>query len=204
MKKVSIIIPVYNQETLLIKALDSIPRDNDIEVIVIDDGSNDKTWENVVNYNRRGELDLVLLANGVNKGAGYSRNKGLDAAEGKYIVFLDSDDYFYTDKWAEFSKYLDGTDIVYYNLQENNGDIWRVNSETKEVFCGTTKAIRRSFIKNTRFNDLEVAEDYYFYQDLLAKHPKETFTDITLVHYNFPRKGSLIDIANQKAASGTK
>ena len=194
MKKVSIIIPVYNQEELIIKALDSIPRRDYIEVIVVDDGSTDKTWDNVINYDKRNELDLVMLANGANQGAGYSRNKGIDVATGKYIVFLDSDDYFYTDKWDEFVEYLDGADLVYYNLQINNNDIWKVTSETKENLCGMTKAAKRSFIGNTRFNDEKFGEDWYFYKDLLKKVPTEIFTDITLVHYNFPREGSLCNI----------
>lgn len=48
--KVSVIIPVYNQEVLVLKALDSIPTRDDIEIIVIDDGSTDDTWTKIWNY----------------------------------------------------------------------------------------------------------------------------------------------------------
>ena len=204
MKKVSIIIPVYNQEKLIVKALDSIPRRDDIEVIVIDDGSTDNTWDVITNYDTSDKLDLIVLANGVNKNPGYSRNKGIEAATGKYIFFLDSDDYLYTDKWDEFVACLGDYDMVYYNLQVNDGCIWRLNEDTKRLFCGTTKAIKRSFIGNVRFPDAKFAEDFRFYKKLLEKEPTEYFTDITLTHYNYPREGSLVDIGNKLNGSGTK
>ena len=47
-KLLTIIIPVYNQETLVIRALESVPKRDDIEVIVIDDGSTDNTWNNLL------------------------------------------------------------------------------------------------------------------------------------------------------------
>ena len=85
---VTVIIPVYNQEELVIKALESIPERKDIEIIVIDDGSTDCTWKNLLKYREKHEdmLNLVLLYNEENRGVGYTVNKGYDNAKGEYAV----------------------------------------------------------------------------------------------------------------------
>lgn len=193
--KVTVIIPVYNQEELVIKAIDSIPKSDDIEIIVIDDGSTDNTWNNVINYMKEYEdQNIVLLYNPTNKGVAYTVNKGYDNATGEYVVLLGSDDYFYTDKFEQILKQLDGTDLIYFNLQVNNGDVWRLTPENKSILCGSVKFMRKDFIGDTRNNiEKRVAEDYEFYQELLKKNPTEKFTDIIAKHYNYPRKGSLIN-----------
>lgn len=194
--KCTVIIPVYNQEKLIIKAIESIPKRSDIEIIVIDDGSTDNTWNNLLNYINEDEehLNFVLLYNEENMGVAYTVNKGLDNANGDYIVLLGSDDYFYTDKFEQALKELDGTDLIYFNLEVNNGDVWRLTPANKSILCGSVKFMRKDFIGDTRNNiEKRVAEDYEFYQELLKKNPTEKFTDIIAKHYNFPRKGSLIN-----------
>jgi glycosyltransferase involved in cell wall biosynthesis len=190
--KLSIIVPVFNQEKLVIRALESIPKINDIEVIVIDDGSTDNTWNNLLNYrNKYLEVqDIVLLYNKINKGVGYTVNRGLDNANGEYIVLLGSDDYF-TSNFEDSLKLLDGTDLIYFNLMDNKNKIWIVNEETKNILVGSVKFMRREFIENTRNPEIRAREDAYFYQDLMKKKPTEKFTGIVLKHYNFPRKNSL-------------
>ena len=198
--KISVIIPCYNQQDLVIKAIDSIPKRNDIEIMVIDDGSTDNTWNNLLEYrNKHPELlNLILLYNEENKGVAYTVNKGYDLANGEYVVLLGSDDYFYTDKFEEAIKELDGTDLVYFNLQINNGEVWRLTPENKTGLCGSVKFMRRAFIGNTRCDiSRRQAEDLYFYKELLEKKPTEKFTDITLKHYNYPRANSLTDLAKR-------
>jgi glycosyltransferase involved in cell wall biosynthesis len=194
--KVSVIIPVYNQEKLVIKAIESIPKRSDIEIIVIDDGSTDNTWNNLLKYLQQDEehLNFILLYNDENKGVAYTVNKGYDNANGEYVVLLGSDDYFYTDKFEQILKQLDGTDLIYFNLEVNNGDVWRLTPENKSILCGSVKFMRKEFIGDTRCNiEKRVAEDDEFYQELLKKKPTEKFTNITAKHYNFPRKGSLVN-----------
>lgn len=191
--KLSVIIPVYNQEELIIKALDSIPKMEDIEILVINDGSTDKTFENVLEY-KKNHKNIKLLQNEENKGVGYTVNKGYDNATGEYIVLLGSDDYFYTEEFKKALKELDGTDLIYFNLKTNNGDIFRLTPENKTGYCGSTKFMRRDFIGDTRCPDKRAGEDYDFYQKLLKKKPTEKFTDLTIKHYNFPRENSLYDL----------
>lgn len=195
--KVSVIIPVYNQEKLIIKAIESIPKRSDIEIIVIDDGSTDKTWDNLLKYiNEHEELiNFVLLYNEENKGVAYTVNKGYECAIGEYIVLLGSDDYFYTDKFEQALKELDGTDLIYFNLQINDGTVWKISEQNKDFYCGSVKFMRNEFIGNTRCpEEKRQAEDRVFYNELLKKNPTEKFTDITLKHYNFPRQNSLTDL----------
>lgn len=198
--KISVIIPCYNQQDLVIKAIESIPKRDDIEIIVIDDGSTDNTWNNLLEYrNKHSELlNLILLYNEENKGVAYTVNKGYDNAKGEYVVLLGSDDYFYTEKFEEAIKELDGTDLVYFNLQINNGEVWRLTPENKTGLCGSVKFMRRAFIGDTRCKeDKRQGEDYYFYKELLEKQPTEKFTDITLKKYNYPRENSLTDLAKK-------
>lgn len=195
--KVTVIIPVYNQEHLVIKALDSIPNRNDIEVIVIDDGSTDDTWKVLQEYHKQTTLlNFVLLYNNENKGVAYTVNKGYDKAKGEYVVLLGSDDYFITEDFIKALDLLDGTDLVYFNLRVNDGTIWRLKPTNKTSLCGSVKFMRREFVGDTRNpEDKKAGEDYYFYQSLLKKKPTENFTDITVKHYNYPRVGSLTNLA---------
>ena len=88
---VSIIIPTYNRANLIKYTLDSVTqlqqRDVDLEVIVVDDGSTDNTWDFVsTNYPH------VVLIKNKKKGASSARNSGLAISKGEYVVYLDSDD----------------------------------------------------------------------------------------------------------------
>ena len=190
--KLTIIIPVFNQEKLLLRALDSIPRRKDIEVIVVDDGSTDKTWDNLMEYSEQNKsLNIVCLFNPDNKGVGYAVNKGLEEAIGEYIVLLGSDDYFYTDRLEKAMEELDGTDLIYFDLEINNGDVWKVNEESKDALCGSVKFMKHKFVGRTRCPEIRYAEDKEFYKKLMAKNPTEKFLNVAIKHYNFPREGSL-------------
>ena len=198
--KISVIIPCYNQEELVIRAIESIPKRNDIEIIVIDDGSADASLDNLIKYRNEHEdmLNLILLYNEENKGVAYTVNKGYDNAKGDYIVLLGSDDYFYTDKFEECIKELDGTDLIYFNLETNDGSIMQLRPDTKNDLCGSTKFMKKDFIGDTRCPEEKRAkEDLYFYQELLKKNPTEKFTNITVKHYNYPRENSLTDLSKR-------
>lgn len=196
MKKLTIITPVFNQEELILKALDSIPRRDDIEVLIYDDASTDNTRANVRKYiEEHPELDIKLFFGDENRGVGYARNVLLDNASGEYIHCLDSDDTLITDKYLKAMKYLDGTDMVYINLLINSGRIFALNEISKHDFCaGTARFVRREFLADTRCPDIRAGEDWHLNERLLAKRPTELFTGITAYRYNYPREGSLYDL----------
>ena len=193
--KLTIIIPTYNRAELLKRALDSVPLSKEYQVIVIDDGSSDNTWGVITNWlkENQGKIndksDIIKFER--NWGVAHAMNLGFIMAEGEYIVSLSDDDYFMRD-FADFMPYLDGNnDLVYFDLEINDGSIFHVDEKSKQEYVGAVKFIRREFLGNTRIPDLKFREDYPFSQELYAKNPKEVFTGIVLKHYNFPHEGSL-------------
>ena len=187
--KLSVIIPVYNQQDLVIRAIESVP--DGCEIIVINDGSTDNTQSVIRDYMECHQfINIRLFSDHVNRGVGYAVNCGLNHATGDYLVLLGSDDYFLKDFQGVINQ-LDGTDIVYFNLRINNGEIWYLSHQTKYANCGSVKCIRREFIGDTRCPEKRWEEDAEFYRQLMSKNPTEVFTGIVAKHYNFPREGSL-------------
>ena len=89
---VSIIVPIYNVEQYVNRCVDSILAQtySNIEVILIDDGSTDKSRERISVYNNDPRCKVVYKDNG---GASSARNVGISLASGEYIYFIDADDY---------------------------------------------------------------------------------------------------------------
>ena len=92
---VSIIIPTYNVEKYIVECLESLLTQTyvDYEIICIDDCSTDNTY-NILKKFSKNNFKLKVVCNDKNIGAARSRNKGFELAKGKYIIFLDGDDYF--------------------------------------------------------------------------------------------------------------
>ena len=93
MVKISVIIPVYNDEKFLGECLDSVSNQtlDDIEIICINDGSTDSSLEILNEYSTDNRITIITQAN---QGSAIARNKGLDIAQGEYIGFLDADDIY--------------------------------------------------------------------------------------------------------------
>ena len=93
MSKVSIIIPVYNAEKTLCRCLDSlvVQTYEDVEIILVNDGSVDSSRNICETY--RDKYSQIILINQENAGPATARNVGIDSASGKYISFVDADDY---------------------------------------------------------------------------------------------------------------
>ena len=97
MVKVSVIVPVYNAQKYIRKCVSSITSQTlkEIEIILIDDGSTDKSGEIIEELAKKDERIKIITQQ--NKGAGAARNAGLDIAKGDYIKFVDADDYLNED-----------------------------------------------------------------------------------------------------------
>ena len=93
MTKISIIVPIYNVEKYLKRSLDSLVNQTleDIEIILVDDGSTDNSHKIAEDYKEN--YSNVLLVTKENGGLSDARNFGLQYASGEYIAFIDSDDY---------------------------------------------------------------------------------------------------------------
>ena len=118
MVKVSVIVPVYNNEEYLDKCLSSLIGQSleDIEIICVNDGSVDSSLDILNNYKQKDNRIVVLSQE--NQGAGASRNNGIDIANGEYISFVDADD------WLEEN----ALKKLYENAVRNNSEIVLFNS----------------------------------------------------------------------------
>ena len=184
MKKVSIIIPAYNSEEYIRRALESIPKRDDIEVIVIDDGSSDRTFEIASEYN------VIVFHNEDNMGIGYSRNLAIFMAIGEYIMFFDSDDEIVGDNFNKAIEMLDGSDIVYYDLMQNDGVRLHLTPETKGIYPGAVKFIKKTYIDKFEYPTVRKYEDVKFNGMLNSIEHSEKYTNLVVVNYNFPRYDS--------------
>ena len=92
-KKVSVIIPAYNNEAFLYTCIDSVLNQtyNNYEIIIVNDGSEDDTLYVAKEYEKK--YECITVIDNPNKGQGYTRNYALTLAKGDYILFLDSDDF---------------------------------------------------------------------------------------------------------------
>lgn len=113
MHNYSIIIPFRDCTDLLAKACRSIPVREDIQILVIDNSDTPVGKECMSKFNLAN--NITYLTSSPFKGAGCARNVGLDNADGKYLLFLDADDYFTEDAFEHFDKYLEANnDITYF------------------------------------------------------------------------------------------
>ena len=154
MKKLSIIIPCYNSAQTIKRCLDSIPERDYIQVIVIDDGSEDGTQEILKEYVGKYEMQL----NRFNHGVSNVRNSGIIKALGEFITFLDSDDEYVEGAIDNILKAIEGTqeNIIQFNhLRDGknvpslyaHSNVWSLNKlPPKWVLCWN-KVYRREFIE---------------------------------------------------------
>ena len=106
---ISVIIPLYNAENSIEKALNSIKTQTwkgDFEIIIVNDGSTDTSREVVENYMKDNPQLDILLINQDNSGVSKARNRGLELAEGEYIALLDADDEWLPAKIERQLNYL--------------------------------------------------------------------------------------------------
>lgn len=92
--KVSVIIPIYNMEKYLGECLDTVINQTleDIEIICVNDGSTDKSEEIILKYAKKDQRIRIISKK--NEGVGKARNDGIEAAKGKYVAFMDPDDWY--------------------------------------------------------------------------------------------------------------
>ena len=125
MSKVSVIIPVYNMEKYIEKCLDSIINQTmkNIEVIIINDGSTDNSEQIILEYIKSNHETNIIYLKKDNGGLSDARNYGVTYATGKYISFIDADDYIKNDLYKNLEKYMDKEiDLIKFKMQTVNED----------------------------------------------------------------------------------
>lgn len=199
--KCSVIIPCYNSEKWIRDCLKSVPKRNDIEIICINDGSTDKTLGYLKNFKAFGNRNIIIIDYNENKGVSYARNQGIDKAKGEYLLMLDSDDYIDGDIFNEIvDNYLDGeNDMVFYNMKNNVKYEFKSDQNNYQTKYGNFKFIKKSFLGDLRYTvGKQYAEDKELHLKLMEKYPLCYFTHKVMYYYNWPRKGSLSAIGENR------
>lgn len=182
--KLSLIIPVYNTWQWLRPILESLEtqiptNDNEIEVIIVDDGSNDLPNELLNKYFNDYKC-FKLISSLDNRGVSWARNAGLEKATGDYIAFIDSDDSIesnYVEKVFENMAY--GCDYCVYD---------KYTTPTKQYYRGDRNALipdpavycysfTRECIGKEKFNEkLNVGEDIDWLQRVITSDKNRRYT----------------------------
>lgn len=184
MAKVSVIVPVYNSEKYIETCVNSLLQQthDDLEIILVDDCSKDYSYNIMRTMQKENPRKVKLIKNSENKGAGASRNAGLEQAEGKYISFIDSDDYLDLNALEKMHDSLEetstdmariGRKIVYKghdvsfmgrNIAVENNRIIIPSKEveylTEETPAVTNKMFRKDLVEERRFPENLKWEDY--------------------------------------------
>jgi glycosyltransferase involved in cell wall biosynthesis len=215
----SIIIPAYNVESFILNCIESIYSQDqeNIEVIVIDDGSADKTIEIIKPLETKCNNFIVLTQS--NAGVSVARNYGLSVARGKYVYFLDSDDWIENDFFNEIAPICetDQADCIIFGYKKRNasGDFisdkrpWtsgEINSEDQKnslakLFVNDNglavwdKIIKRSLIleNNIKFQNMRNAEDFIFSLDCIKHSKKIYIVNKALYNYRIQISGKRSD-----------
>lgn len=175
--KVSVVVPIYNVEPYLERCIQSLLNQSlkDIEIILVDDGSPDRSPKMCDEYAQKDSRIKVIHKR--NAGLGYARNSGLEIATGEYVAFIDSDDYIAPNMYEK----------LYNTAKKNNNDI---------LFCGFKKEF-----KPNAFLLIKECETYIDYKgkeqinqlilDFIAAPPhykNEYIHDMSVWHSIYKRK----------------
>lgn len=153
---VSIIIPVYNAEKYLKQCIESLLLQtfHDFEIICVDDGSTDRSYEILKTYEKKDKRIFVLQQK--NQFAGVARNSGIKKANGKYLLFLDADDFFHPEmleKAVEKAE-RESTEILVF-------DVFQYDNKSKKVITTAWKALNKNLLDENVKSAGEIAENIY-------------------------------------------
>ncbi|WP_372745758.1 glycosyltransferase family 2 protein [Lutibacter sp.] len=216
MKKLSIIIPVYNVEKYVAKCIYSCLKQDlkkeNYEIIIINDGTKDKSLE-IINEIKFEYPELIVFSQ-ENAGLSAARNKGLSIASGEYIWFIDSDDWIKENCLKAILAKLNGIDVLalgginaYDNFQNNT--FFYVSNKNASNGIDLLKSgfiqpaqfyiYKKSFLVNNRlfFLDGVFHEDFEFTPRMLYVAQKIGVYEIP-VYFFYKREGSITNTVNTK------
>ena len=224
MSTISIVIPVYNSSKFLRQCIDSLINQTyaDMEIICVNDGSTDNSLSILNEYAEKDSRIKVFTKRNEGKGAASARNMGLDHATGKYIMFLDSDDFFEKNMIWELHDRLERTlaDMVICRANRYNERLHRVTTPyvsidfryapkteffsyrdcSEHIFqisdiIAWNKMYRLDFLKqyDLRFEAIPISDDQYVPCLALVLAKKLTIVDKAFINYRFNTGTSQVD-----------
>ncbi|RHW39557.1 glycosyltransferase [Lysinibacillus yapensis] len=226
MEKISFIIPVYNTEKYIRQCIDSILVQNlsNFEIIIIDDGSTDNSLTICNQYSSKHSNIHVFSQK--NSGPSAARNKGIEEAKGKYIFFIDSDDYYVNGALNKFEEIVErepDVDLVFGKIMtfhegtskkmpklkyKNTGKIGELTGEealsylikTNQIMISNYSALIKKELlcsNHIRFNEkIYFAEDVDFMLRVYCSSKNINFIDEFFLMYRKNREGQLTQNVN--------
>ncbi|KAF2342022.1 glycosyltransferase family 2 protein [Flavobacterium tistrianum] len=220
---ISIVIPTFNRESLIIETLQSIEMQtySNWECIIVDDGSSDKTVDIVKEFVKKDSRFLLYCLE--HKGVSFARNHALSKISGEFIQFLDSDDLLHEKKLEESLDIIAGEErnnkIVISNFMMFRGNLKNVEPPfcklsleeftfEKVLFdwdfefnipihCGF---FHRSIFKDFKFStELGAKEDWIMWLKIFKKNPEVVFLDRFLAYYRYHEKNMTKDFVHMKS-----
>ena len=199
MKKVSVIIPVYNAEKYVAATIESVLLQTyeNFEILIIDDGSPDGSI-NVCQLFKDSRIKIIRQAN---RGLPGARNTGIRHAQGDYVAFLDADDIWLPNKLEKHVEHLDNSPTVgisfcysaFINEKGNSTGLYQKPRKLYDItpsyiLCrnpvgnGSAAVIRREVFQDIKFQDNlhGIAEDYYFDERLPRAEDIECWLRISI------------------------
>ena len=213
---ISVIIPAYNVETYIDTCLDSLVNQTfgNLEILVIDDGSNDSTGSRCDEWEIKDKRIKVIHTK--NCGVSHARNVGLNNAHGDYIGFVDADDWVDEDTYEQLLRELvnNNADVAgggYIREEENGGYITLKKGSSvvysreeilQEIFsCDVPKLLywelcdklfKKELVTNVRFDEsIGTAEDKLFFWQVMKKANRFAYAPLFKYHYRM-RQGSAV------------
>ena len=208
---VSVIMPSYRSEPFLAQAVESVLAQTitDWELFILDDQSPDGAWEIAQSYARR-DPRIRCIRNEENLGVAETRNRGIEAARGEWIAFLDSDDIWHNEKLEKQLNAAErtGAELMYtaYAIFQDD-DPCRVeyavpqrvdyNALLLENVIGcSTAMVHRSALRNYRFRNDLYHEDYALWLELLRSGVKAAGCPEILVEWRVTKNSRSYDKIN--------
>ena len=214
-KKVDIIMPNYNKSEFLNEAINSVLSQSykNWKLYIIDDHSSDNSSKILKKYRKNKKIKIFFLEK--NRGPSFCRNFGLKKSNSKFIAFLDSDDYWKKNKLKNqinfmikknypftFTDYIPILQTKNYEKilkRTNIVDTFNFQSFIKNSSINTsTMIIDRKYLRNLRFRNLDLLEDYVFKCELMKKTKInfKKFSDASAVYRIIKKSRSSKKISN--------
>ena len=214
MKNLSILVPAYNVENYIEECIDSLlDLDTNYEIIIINDGSTDNTKQILQKYKK---YNYIKIINQKNMGIAHTRNNLLKNATGKYIFFIDSDDYINKEKFNELLKKVNNQDLILFNynifnnnnkkvkknifnenfinIKKNKDFFFKLISKRNDLYLWTF-LIKRELITKSNINFLPyLFEDLQFLINVIYYSKTIEFINLDIVNYRINRENQVTKV----------
>jgi len=214
---ISIIIPTFNRSDTVLIAIQSILNRNiqNLEIIIIDDASQDDTKQKIEELNND---SITYVRNNINLGTAQSKLKGIEAASGNYIGFLDDDDIWTANKINFSDDILTNSDILLYDFKMNHlqnivSTTYSLKDYGENFHYSVAKNIGQIFMQACLFkkeflmiykDKLDVqatpSEDWDFFITLAQHQPTVYYTHAVIFQWNLHKNSQSYDVVQETKA----